>query len=70
MIDQDLVRAHRARALSPEQPVIRGTAHNPDTFFQARETSNPYYARVPGDRAGGDGPARRADRPRLQALRV
>jgi pyruvate-ferredoxin/flavodoxin oxidoreductase len=47
MIDDDLVRAHRARALSPERPVVRGTAHNADTFFQARETANPYYARVP-----------------------
>ena len=46
-IDDDLVRAHRARALTPEQPVIRGTAHNPDTFFQARESANPFYARVP-----------------------
>ena len=51
MIDDDLVRAHRARALTPERPVVRGTAHNPDTFFQARETVNPFYARVPGDRA-------------------
>ena len=48
MIDDDLVRAHRARALSPEHPVLRGTAHNPDTFFQARESVNPYYAKVPG----------------------
>jgi pyruvate-ferredoxin/flavodoxin oxidoreductase len=47
MIRQDLVRAHRARALTPESPVLRGTAHNPDTFFQARETVNPYYERVP-----------------------
>jgi pyruvate-ferredoxin/flavodoxin oxidoreductase len=47
MIRQDLVRAHRARALSPERPFIRGTTHNPDTFFQARETVNPYYARAP-----------------------
>src|SRR5690349_16832923 len=47
MIDDELVRAHRARALSPERPVVRGTAHNPDTFFQARETINPFYARVP-----------------------
>ncbi|MGA2396102.1 MAG: pyruvate:ferredoxin (flavodoxin) oxidoreductase [Candidatus Lustribacter sp.] len=47
MIRADLVRAHRARALTPEHPVVRGTAHNPDTFFQARETANPYYARVP-----------------------
>ncbi len=47
MIDDDLVRAHRARALNPEHPFIRGTAQNPDTFFQARETVNPFYARVP-----------------------
>ena len=46
-IDDDLVRAHRARALTPERPVIRGTAHNPDTFFQARESANPYYAAMP-----------------------
>jgi pyruvate-ferredoxin/flavodoxin oxidoreductase len=46
MIRDDLVRAHRGRALTPESPVVRGTAHNPDTFFQARETANPYYARV------------------------
>jgi pyruvate-ferredoxin/flavodoxin oxidoreductase len=47
MIGDDLVRAHRARALNPEHPFIRGTAHNTDTFFQAREASNPFYARVP-----------------------
>ena len=48
MIDDELVRAFRARALSPEHPVVRGTAHNPDTFFQARETVNPFYERFPG----------------------
>jgi pyruvate-ferredoxin/flavodoxin oxidoreductase len=48
MIRDDLVRAHRARALSPETPFIRGTAHNPDTFFQAREAANPYFVAVPG----------------------
>ena len=48
MIDDDLVRAHRGRALSPEHPFIRGTAQNPDTFFQAREAVNPYHERVPG----------------------
>jgi len=47
MIDGDLVRAHRARALSPDHPVIRGTAQNPDVFFQAREASNPFYAACP-----------------------
>jgi pyruvate-ferredoxin/flavodoxin oxidoreductase len=48
MIDDELVRGHRARALNPEHPFVRGTAHNPDTFFQARETVNPFYARTPG----------------------
>lgn len=48
LVDYDLVRAHRERALSPERPVIRGTAQNPDVYFQARETVNPYYAKVPG----------------------
>jgi pyruvate-ferredoxin/flavodoxin oxidoreductase len=48
MVDDDLVRQHRARALNPEHPFIRGTAQNPDTFFQGREAANPYYAAVPG----------------------
>ncbi len=47
MIDDDLVRAHRARALDPEHPFIRGTAQNPDTFFQGREAANPFYIRLP-----------------------
>ncbi len=47
LIDDDLVRAHRARALNPEHPFVRGTSHNPDSFFQARETVNPFYASVP-----------------------
>jgi pyruvate-ferredoxin/flavodoxin oxidoreductase len=47
MIDDDLVRAHRARAMSPDRPVLRGTAQNPDVFFQARETVNPYYNACP-----------------------
>jgi len=47
MINIDLVLEHRARALSPDRPVIRGTAQNPDVHFQARETVNPYYAACP-----------------------
>ena len=47
MIDDELVRAHRERALNPEKPFIRGTAQNPDVFFQARETVNPYYLATP-----------------------
>jgi pyruvate-ferredoxin/flavodoxin oxidoreductase len=43
MIDLELVFDHRARALSPDHPVIRGTAQNPDVFFQARERANPFY---------------------------
>ncbi len=48
MIDDDLVLAHRRRALNPDHPFIRGTAQNPDVFFQARETVNRFYAAVPG----------------------
>jgi len=48
MLDDELIGAHRDRALSPERPVIRGTAQNPDVFFQARETVTPYYAAAPG----------------------
>ena len=43
MIDMKLVEAHRQRALSPERPKLRGTAQNPDVFFQAREACNPFY---------------------------
>ncbi len=47
MIDEDLVRAHRARAMNPNQPILRGTAQNPDVCFQGRETVNPFYQDVP-----------------------
>ena len=47
MIDDDLVRAHRARGLTPDRPVMRGTAQNPDMYFQARESVNPYYRVCP-----------------------
>ena len=48
LIDEQLIMDHRARALSPDHPVLRGTAQNPDVYFQARETVNPYYAACPG----------------------
>lgn len=48
MIDEDLVIAHRTRALNPDVPFIRGTAQNPDVYFQSRETVNPFYAACPG----------------------
>ena len=47
MVPTELVRAHRARAMSPEHAFVRGTSQNPDVYFQARETVNPLYARVP-----------------------
>ena len=47
LIDDQLVQAHRARGLTPDHPVMRGTAQNPDVFFQSRERSNPYYLETP-----------------------
>jgi len=47
MLDDKLIAAHRERAMSPDHPVLRGTAQNPDVFFQARETCNPYYLACP-----------------------
>ncbi|NPV76513.1 MAG: pyruvate:ferredoxin (flavodoxin) oxidoreductase [Anaerolineae bacterium] len=48
MLDDDLIVAARIRGLSPDRPVIRGTAQNPDVFFQARERCNPFYEACPG----------------------
>ena len=47
MIDDELVIAHRNRSLNPDKPFVRGTAQNPDVYFQGRETSNPFYAKIP-----------------------
>ncbi len=47
LVNMDLVQAHRSRGLSPDHPFIRGTAQNPDVYFQGRETVNPFYAAVP-----------------------
>jgi pyruvate-ferredoxin/flavodoxin oxidoreductase len=47
MIDERLVREHRARALTPDRPVMRGTAQNPDVFFQSRERANTFYLKTP-----------------------
>ena len=47
MIDAELVRQHRARALTPDRPVMRGTAQNPDVFFQSRERANGFYLKIP-----------------------
>ncbi|HRF30004.1 MAG TPA: pyruvate:ferredoxin (flavodoxin) oxidoreductase [Azonexus sp.] len=48
LLDQPLIDAQRQRALSPEHPVLRGTAQNPDTFFQCREAQNPWFDAFPG----------------------
>ncbi|MBT4291046.1 pyruvate:ferredoxin (flavodoxin) oxidoreductase, partial [bacterium] len=47
MITDDMISSHRSRALTPDKPVIRGTAQNPDAFFQAREAVSPFYAACP-----------------------
>jgi pyruvate-ferredoxin/flavodoxin oxidoreductase len=47
IVSEEMILAHRARRLSPDRPVLRGTAQNPDVFFQSREACNPYYAEVP-----------------------
>jgi pyruvate-ferredoxin/flavodoxin oxidoreductase len=47
LIDDEFVRQHRERAMTPDRPVLRGTAQNPDVFFQAREACNPYYRACP-----------------------
>jgi pyruvate-ferredoxin/flavodoxin oxidoreductase len=48
LIDEHLINSYRNRALSPDHPVVRGTAQNPDTFFQAQEARNPFYDALPG----------------------
>ncbi len=48
MMNEAAVAAHRQRALTPDRPVLRGTAQNPDTFFQAREACNPFHLATPG----------------------
>ena len=48
LIDEDCVKAHRARALSPDHPVLRGTSQNPDTYFQMQEARNGFYTACPG----------------------
>jgi pyruvate-ferredoxin/flavodoxin oxidoreductase len=62
LINDNLILAHRSRALTPDRPVLRGTAQNPDIYFQSREGANPYYSATPaivqrlmdqfGDRTG------------------
>ena len=70
MINEERIREHRARALSPDHPVLRGTAQNPDVYFQARETVNPFYAACPDLVQRVDGPLRRADGKTISAFRL
>jgi pyruvate-ferredoxin/flavodoxin oxidoreductase len=48
LLPDELIAAHRARALTPDRPCLRGTAQNPDVYFQAREAANPFYLACPG----------------------
>ena len=48
LIDDEQLHAHRARAMSPEHPLLRGSAQNPDVYFQGRERVNPFYSAFPG----------------------
>ncbi len=47
VLDAEAIAAHRARALTPDRPVVRGTSQNPDAYFQGRETVNPWYRALP-----------------------
>ncbi len=47
LMDDEIVSAHRSRALTPDKPTVRGTAQNPDAFFQMQEARNPYYEQCP-----------------------
>ena len=70
MIPDELVRSHRERGLDPARPVLRGSAQNPDVFFQAREAVNPYYDAAPEIVQKDDGQVCRADGTDLSAVRL
>ena len=70
MLDERLVLAHRARGLSPDHPFIRGTAQNPDTYFQAREAAESLLSEVPGHRPARHGPVRTTDWTPVPPLRL
>jgi pyruvate-ferredoxin/flavodoxin oxidoreductase len=62
LINMDRVIEHRQRALSPDHPVLRGTAQNPDVFFQIREKRKSFYTTTARKSAGGHGQVRRSRR--------
>ena len=70
MIDEKYVLDHRERALSPDRPVLRGTAQNPDVFFQAREASNPFYRACPTIVQDVMNRVRRENRQKLSACSI
>ena len=70
LISESAIDAHRRRALTPDKPVIRGTAQNPDVFFQAREAANPFYDNVRRHRRALDEASRRTHRPSIQACLI
>ena len=70
LISEEAVNAHRQRALTPDRPVLRGTAQNPDVFFQAREAANSFYDACPGIVERAMASLRRTDRTPLRPLRL
>ena len=70
LVDEDDVAAHKLRRLRPTAPVIRGTAQNPDVFFQAREAANPYHDAVPDAVADGFDRLAERHRPPVRARRL
>ena len=70
LFSEDAIQRPSRRALTPDRPVLRGTAQNPDVFFQAREAANAFYDACPGIVGAADGRLRRADGPPLRSLRV
>ena len=69
LIRESSIYAHRRRGLTPDRPVLRGTAQNPDVFFQAREAANGFYDACPGDRRADDAVVGGVDRPALPVVR-
>ena len=70
LVNEKYVLEHRERALSPDRPVLRGTAQNPDVFFQARGGQQSVLSGLPHNRAGRDEPLRRENRQKLSPVRL
>ena len=70
LVNMDAINAFRKRAMNPEHPHLRGTAQNPDIYFQGSEAANPYYEKVPGIVKDLPEESRRPDRPDIQPVRL